>query len=117
MMDAHQRVPGERLQPFEGKRQMCAALVARDCVNFVHDHRAAGGKHVAAGLRAEQDIKRFGRGHHDVRGLAPHACPLGLRRVAGPHHGANLHIRQAKRREFFPDSRERCLEIALNVVG
>ncbi len=37
--DAHGRPLGEMLQPFERKREMRAALVVGDGVNFIHDHR------------------------------------------------------------------------------
>ena len=57
-----------------------------------------------------------GRRHHDVRRCAPHARALGLRRVAGAHHGADRHIGQAERRELVADALERRLEIAMDVV-
>ena len=37
--DAHRRALEQRFQAFERKRQMRAALVVGDGVNFVHDHR------------------------------------------------------------------------------
>ena len=106
----------QSLQPFERQGQMCATLVARDGMDFIDDHGAAGREHVAAGLRTEQDVERFGRGHDDVRRAASHPGALGLRGVAGAHHRADFHIRQAQRREFFTNTIERRLEVSLDVI-
>ncbi len=87
---------GEGLEPLQRQRQVRAALAAGQRVDLVHDHRARGGEHVAAGLGAQQDVQRLRRRHHDVRRLAAHARALGLRRVAGAHEGADLDLRQAE---------------------
>ena len=107
----------ELRQALERQRQVGAALVRRDGVNFVDDHRARGPEHAAAGLGAEQDVERLRRGHDDVRRAAAHALALGRWRVAGPHQGADVHVRQALGPQSLADPGERCFEVALDVVG
>ena len=90
--DAGQRAAGERLQPLERQRQMRAALVARDGVNLIDDHGAAGRQHLAArdSSRARCTATRAWsrRCAAAVRRIAARSR---LRRVAGAHHGANRH--------------------------
>ncbi len=114
--DARQSGPRQRLQPFQRQREMRAAFVAGDRVDLIDDHGAAGGEHVAPRLRTEQNVQRFRGGHDDVRRLAPHARTFGLRCVSRAHHRANGHVRQIQGREFFTNTHQRCVEIALNVV-
>ncbi|HEX3407427.1 MAG TPA: hypothetical protein VHS81_09335, partial [Caulobacteraceae bacterium] len=64
---ALQAVAAERRQPLERKRQMGATLVGGDRVDLVDDHRAGRRQHRTARLRAEQDVERLRRRHHDVR--------------------------------------------------
>jgi hypothetical protein len=93
-----------------------AALVRRQSVNLVDDHRARRREHAAPGLGSDQDVQRFRRRHHDVRRLAAHALALRGRRVAGPHEGADLDIGEAARLQLRPDSGEWRLEVLLDVV-
>ena len=69
-------VYAELRQALERQRQVGPALVRRDGVNFVDDHRARGPEHAAAGLGAEQDVERLRRGHDDMRRAAAHALAL-----------------------------------------
>jgi len=85
-------------------------------MDLVDDHGASGRQHRAAGLRAEQDVERFRRGHHDVRGAAAHAVALAGGSVAGADPGADVHVRQALRLEALADAGERCFQVALDVV-
>ena len=95
---------------------MRAALVRREGVDFVDDHRAGGRQHLAPGLRAEQHVERFRRRHQDVRRAAAHALALGAGRVAGPDPGADFDIGQPAPAELLADSRERPFQIAMDVV-
>ena len=114
--DPRQRAAGQSLQAFQRQRQMRAAFVARDGVNFIDDDGAAGCEHIAAGLRTQQDVQRLRGGHDDVRRPAPHAGALRLRGVAGAHHRPYLNVRYAKRHQLFANAAQRRLEIALDVV-
>ena len=74
-------------------------------------------KHRTTGSGAEQDVKRLRGGDDDVRRTASHALPLALWCVAGAHPCADLDIRQSALAQRLPDAGERCLQIALDVVG
>ena len=113
---ARQVAAAELRQALERQRQVGAALVRRDGVDLVDDHRARGPEHAAAGLGAEQDVERLRRGHDDMRRAAAHALALGRWRVAGAHQGADLHVRQALSPQSLADPGERRFEVALDVV-
>ena len=72
---------GERLEPFEGKGQMRAALVAKHGVNLVHDDRADCPQHLPPRVAREQDVQRLRRRDEHVRGRSCHTSPLALGRV------------------------------------
>jgi len=113
---ALQVVAAERRQPLERKRQMGATLVGGDRVDLVDDHRAGRRQHRTARLRAEQDVERLGRRHHDVRRPAAHAVALAGRGVARAHPGADVHLRQTLRLEALADAGKRRFQVALDVV-
>ena len=115
--DARQSAPGEGLEALERQRQVQAALAADHRVDLIHDDAAHAREHGAPGLRAEEDVERLRSGDHDVRGAPAHALPLVLRRVAGPHEGADLDIGQLHRAQLVADTGERRLEVAPDVVG
>ena len=114
--DALQRVLAKRLQPLQRQRQMAAALAACHGVDFVDDDGAGAAQHRASGVRAEQHVQRFRRGHEDVRGEPAHRGAFVLRGVAGAHCGADLHVRQATTRQFHADAFERGVQIDADVV-
>ena len=95
---------------------MCAALVWRQCVDFVDDHRARRGQHRAAGFRTEQDVQRLRRSHDDVRRAPAHLRALGLRRIAGTHTGADFHIGQTEFEQLVADAGERRFQIYAHIV-
>ena len=95
---------------------MSPTLVAGNGMNLIDDDGAAGAKHVPPRLRGEQNVERFGRGHEDMRRFAAGLGTLRLRRVAGTHHGADLHVPQVERRQLFANALERRLEIPVDVV-
>ena len=79
------RSPHSASQPLEREREMAAALVRRERVDLVDDHRARRRQHRAAGLGAEQDVERFRRRDDDVRRPPAHALrarPAACRRCA-----------------------------------
>jgi hypothetical protein len=114
--DAQQPVAAERGQPLERQRQMGTALIRRHGVNLVDDHGADGGEHRAPGFRPEQDVERFRRGDDDVRRAAAHAFALARGRIAGPHPGADVHVRQALLAQGLANAGKRRFEVALDVV-
>ena len=114
--DPQQAIAAQRREALERQRQMGAALVRGERVDLVDDHGPRGGEHAAAGLRAEQDVEGLGRGDDDVRRRAAHALALAGRGIAGPHPGADLHVRQALRAQGVADAGKRRFQVTLDVV-
>ena len=114
--DALQAVAAQCREPLQREREMGAALVRRDGVNLVDDHRARSLQHRAPGLRAEQDVERFRRRHQDVGRPAAHAVALGGRGVACPDPGADFDIGEPPLPELLPHARQRRFEVAMDVV-
>ena len=96
---------------------MAATLVRRQRVDLVDDDGTRRGEHRAPRLRAEQNVERLGSRHDHVGRPPPHTRPFGLRGVTGAHQRADVHVGKAERCELRADSRERCCEILLDVVG
>ena len=95
---------------------MGAALVRRDGVDLVDDHRARGLEHRAPGLRAEQHVEQLRRRHQDVGGTAAHPVAFGGGRVACPDPGADFDIGEPALSELLPHAGERRFEVAMDVV-
>ena len=112
-----QAIATECGQALERQRQVGAALVRRQGMDLVDDHGASGREHSAAGLGAEQDVERLRCGDDNVRRLAVHALALARRRIAGAHPGPNLDVRPPLLTQGLTDAGERCLQVALDVVG
>ena len=110
--DPHASTPTERIQPLERDRQVRAALVAGDRVDLVDDHRPHRPQHAAAASARQQEVEALRRRDQDVRRLAQHRLPLGLRGVPGAHGGADL--RDAGQQ---PQRRERLEQVHADVVG
>jgi len=92
-------------------------LVAGQGVDLVEDERPHRPQQLASRGRGQQDIKRLGRSHQDMRRQTAHPLALGLAGIAGAHPGANFYRRQAPRRQLVRDSRQRPLQIELDVGG
>ena len=114
--DAQQPVAAEGGEALEREREMGAPLVRRQRMDLIDDHRPGRRQHLAARLRAQEDVERFRRRHHDVRRLAMHAGALGRRGVAGPDPGADFYVAQAEARQLAPDAGKRRLQIAMDVI-
>ncbi len=67
------------VEPRERQREMRAALVARQRVDFIDDDRFDVGEQRARFGGGEQDVERFGRRDQHVRRLAQHARAFRLR--------------------------------------
>ena len=114
--DARRRPLAERFEPFQRQRQMRAALVARERVDFVDDDRAHRAQHVPARLGAEQDVQRLRRRDENVRRLAAHARAFALRRVARAHGRPDRRIAEHACGELAADALERRAQVLLDVV-
>jgi hypothetical protein len=81
----------QRFEALHREREVRAALVARQRVNFVDDDRAHRGHASARGLvSGEVEVQRLGRGDENVRRLLHHLRAFARGRVARAHHHANL---------------------------
>ena len=115
--DAHRRAIGQRLQPLQRERQVRAALVVGDGVDFVHDDGLDIAQNRAALFRGQQDVERLGRGDQNVRRPLQHRPPLVHQRVAGADGGANLRHQQSALARHLQNLAERDFEILLDVVA
>ena len=115
--DAQQAALTQCLQPLQRQREVAAALVRCQGVHLVHDHAARGREQFAAGLRAQQHVQGFRRGHQDVRREAFHPGALQRRRVAGAHGGADGGAGQPAQGQLLPDAAQGLLEVDADVVG
>jgi hypothetical protein len=77
------------VQPFERERQVSAALVVGDGVDFVDDDGADVAQMFPRLARGEQKVERLRRRDQDVRRVAQHAGALDGQRVAGADAGAD----------------------------
>src|SRR4051794_19856188 len=113
--EAQQRLRGDLLQALERDGQVCAAARADDGVDFVDDDGARGAQHLAAALRGQQQVERFGRGDQDVRRLAQHGRALGRGRITGPHRRRDPRRVQPHVLGDPPDAAPRFREVLVNV--
>ena len=114
--DAVEASTDERRQALDRDRQVAAPLVAGDRMDLVDDDRPSGFQHRAAGLRAEQQIKRFRRRDENMRRPAAHLLALAGGGVAGAHRGADLELGRALFAQCRANAAQRRVEIALDVV-
>ncbi len=114
--DPSQAIAAKRRQAFERQREMGAALVWRQGVDLVDDHGPRRCQHGTAGLRRQQDVKRFRRGDEDMRRPPAHLCAFALRRIAGAYPGADFDARQTAGVQGLADPGKRRFQIFLDVV-
>ena len=79
------RAPAELevLEALEGDGQVRAALVARQGVDLVDDHRGHAAEHGPAALGGDHEVEALGRGHQERRRGLDHGGPGPGRGVAG----------------------------------
>ena len=110
--------PGaERFEPLQGQREVCAALVASDGVDLVHDDGAGAGERLPPRLAGEQDVERFRGGDEDVGRLADHRLAGRGRGVARARHRPDRDRRLAEPGGPLRDPPKGRLEVPLDVVG
>ncbi len=105
--DPQQAITAQHRQALKRKREMSAALVWRERVDFVDNDGPRRGQHPAARLRRQQDVKRFRRRDEDMRRPAAHLVALALRRIAGADQGADFNVGQAMRAQSLANSGQR----------
>ena len=115
--DAHRRTIGQRFQPLQRKRQMRAALVVGDGVDFVDDDGFDIAQNRAALFRGQQNVKRLRRGDQNVRRPLQHGPALVHQRVAGADRGANLRHQQSALARHLQNFAQGHFEILLNIVA
>ena len=67
-----ERALNQRFEPGDRQCEMRAALRSGDGVNFVEDQRLHAAQHFAPAFRRQQDEKRFGRRHQNMRRVLHH---------------------------------------------
>ncbi len=106
----------EGVEPLQGKRQVGAALIARDGVHLVHDDRLDPAEGLP-GLRGEQQEERLRSGDEDVRRLDGQLPALLGRGIAGTHRHLDVRLVQAEPARGVPDPGQRSTEVPLDVHG
>ncbi len=99
------RLGEQGVEPFEGERQVRAALRPRDGMDLVHDHGLERAQSLAS-LRGQHQVERLRGRDQDVGRLLDELAALLLRRVAGTDADAELRL----------ESGERPAQVALDVV-
>ena len=103
-------------EPFDRERQVRTAFVAHYRMNFVDDQRARRFQHPAAAFAGQQNVKRFGSRDDDMRRTLRHRSALRSRCVTCSDQRANVYFRQAQRFQFFLNTFQWRLQVALDVV-
>jgi hypothetical protein len=115
--DANRRVLGDGLESLERESQMRSALVARERVDLVDDHRLDRAQRLAGALGAEVEIEGLGRRDEQVRRPPDHRLALVRTRVSRAHgdaHGSGI---EAQLRGDLGDLDQRRLEVGMDVDG
>ena len=108
------RLRAQRVQAFQGQRQVGAALVARHRVHLVEDDRLHPAQGLP-GLRGEQQEERLGGGDEDVRRLGRQLPALLGGGVAGAHRHPDVRLVQAQPARGVPDPGQRGAQVPLDV--
>ncbi len=115
--DAHRRSIGQRFQSLQRKRQMCAALVIGDGVDFVNDNGFNIAQNRTTSLSGQQNVERLRRGDQNVRWPLQHGPPFVHERVAGADRCANLRHQQSTVARHLQNLAQRPFEILLDIVA
>ena len=103
-------------ETFDGERQVRAALVRRNGVQFVEDQRACALERLASAFGREQNEQRLGGRDQHVRGSACVDRAFLLWRIAGAHGDADIRQRRAPFGGDLGYLLQRTGEVALDVV-
>jgi hypothetical protein len=88
---------------------MRSSLVGRQGMDLIDDDGPGRCQHGAAGLRSQQDVKRFRRGDEDMGRPAAHLVAFALRRIARSHQGADFDVGQTLGAQGLADTGKRSL--------
>ncbi len=111
------RAVRQQVEPLKRNREVRAALVIGDRMDFVDDDGLDMAKDDAAAVGGEQDIQRLGRGDQDVRRALQHLAALFGQRVASAHGGANFRHQIAALGSQRKNLAQRAVKIFLDVVA
>jgi hypothetical protein len=115
--DAHGAPIAEPIEALEAEHQMRSALVARDGVDLVDDHRLDRAQDLAALLGGDHQEERLGRGDQDLGRLAQHRGACGGGGVTAAHPGAQLGNGVTQLAGPRGDLAQWLLEVLLDVGG
>ena len=115
--DARQPLARQMVEAFERQRQVRAALVVRDRVDFVHDDRFDGPQDFAASCSSQQNVQGFRRSDQNVRRMPQHGAAFVRERVSGAHGRANFRHQHTALAGEFEDFAEWNFQVFLNVVA
>ena len=115
--NARRRFISQRFQPLERKREVRAALIVGNRVNFIHNDRLDRAKQLAASSRSQQNIKRLRRGYQNMRGPLLHRQAFARQSVSGSHRRANHRHQETLPLSQLENLAQRDVEVSLNVVA
>ena len=114
--DALHTAAGQVFQTFQAERQVGAAFVAAQGVDFIDDHRFDGAQDVARLGAGEHQVERFGGGDQDVRGIFDHARAHALRGVAGAYGRTQRRPAHSQMPRRGLDAGQRRPQVAFDIV-
>src|SRR5580704_5387445 len=114
---ARESFASQVVETFEGKRQVRAAFVVRDCVNLVDDHRLYGSEHLAALRGGPKDIEGLRSCDQDVRWSRRHRASLTGERVSRAHGRAYVRHEDSALAGELKNFTKGNFQIFLNVVA
>ena len=115
--NARQPLARQMVEAFERERQVRAALIVGDRVDFVHDDRFDRPQDFAASRRRQQDVQGFRGGDQNVGRMRQHGAAFVRERVPGAHSRANFRHQHAALAGELQDFAEGNLQVFLNVVA
>ena len=112
--DALEPPPSEMLEPFDGQREMRAALRRNDGVNFINDNRLDGAQQLTR-VRSQQKVQRLGRRDENIRRMAQKPRALVSRRISRANRDTRNVVRNSQPLRRLRNSHKRSAQVALNV--
>ena len=103
----------ERVEAFEGDRQVCAAFGGGEVVNLIHDHGGHAREGVAGGA-GEHEVEGFGGGDENIGRVADELAAFACGGVAAAHAHADVRFVCVVSAQAC-DSGQRCAQIAFNI--
>src|SRR5512132_4348977 len=95
---------------------MAAALIWRNCMDFIYDYGPGRCQHPASGFGSEKNVKRFRSRNDDVGRAADHPLALASRSISGANPGPDFYVWLLLLPKFFADAADGHLKVAVDVV-